>query len=221
MANNQAQFPGTVEQIEHTKNKVTEFRDSVTDGQYPSAKATKDALDKKANSADLYPVGTVYITKTADINLGELLGGTWNLIDKEFRSATRVDENAGKMFIKTSKIANYQVYALYGGHTIRLRLSFTPTVALSSDDTVEIGRLIMSELGLNGIYHSIIAISALGDGANGLVMTSINADGEVFVSDVVKSTIANQPLYINKEITCLQSKMLDSFCDKFYWERTE
>jgi hypothetical protein len=223
MANTpQSAFPGTVEQIEHTNNKVTEFTDSVTDKQYPSALLTKTALDKKANNADLYPIGTVYITRTADMDLGALFGGTWRLIDKEFKSVSVTDTaNEGLMFSKSDNISAYSVYAIYGGHTIRLRLGFTPTIALNDDSTVEIGNPNLGEFGVESLFHSIMSVPALSDGANGLVMANIDTTGAVVVNDIVKSTTANSGLYINEEITCRYDKMLDSFCDKFYWERIE
>jgi hypothetical protein len=92
---------------------------------------------------------------------------------------------------------------------------------VNDDSTVEIGNLNLGEFGVESLFHSIMSVPALSDGANGLVMANIDTTGAVVRNDIVKSTTANSGLYINEEITCRYDKMLDSFCDKFYWERIE
>ena len=140
------------------------------------------------------------------------------MIDKEFASASIIDTD-GTAFEASSNISGYEIYAIYGGHSIRLRLSFTPKAALDSDSTVDIGSFVFANMGVTGLYNSIISIPALSDGANGLVMANISNNGQVIVNDIVKSTIANQALYINENITCKCGNMLNAFCDKFYWKR--
>lgn len=172
------------------------------------------------------PIGTVWIggkdENNEPINPADLFGGEWKLIDKEFKSTSISDiANNGKLFTVSDNVTSYTVYAIYGGHSIRLRIEFTPSIALNSDDTVSIGTLSLENLGITSLYHSVISVPGLSDASNGLVMCNIDTSGSIIVNDIVKATTANKAIFINKEITSRQDSMLDSFCDKFYWERIE
>lgn len=176
--------------------------------------------DEVLTVGSAYPVGSVYCNST-NTNPADILGGTWELIDKEFKSTAYSDDGTKGAFAHdTTNISGYQVYNIYGGHTIRLRLGFTPKIAFTDDSAVNIGNFDFSKIGVSGFYHSIISVPAMSDAGNGLVMTTISNAGEITVNDVVKSTVANQMLYVNEEVTCKYDNMLDEFCDKFYWKRT-
>lgn len=185
-----------------------------------SNKAIKQYIDNKVD----YAIGSIWVGgKDQDdnpLNPADIFGGEWKLIDKEFSSTARLDtENSGKIFTKSTEISEYEHYAIYGGHTIRIRFGFKPKISFDSDDAVKIGDFIWKEIGITGLYHSLIGITALSDVSNGLVMANIDKSGTLTVNDVIKNTTADQMIYINKDITCRYDTMLDSFCDKFYWQK--
>lgn len=205
-------FNGTSSQIESTKNKLQEFSGNLKD------LSSNGYMTPTALLNALYPIGSVYITSTNN-NPANTLGGSWQLIDKEFKSQKLADTDTGTLLTKTSNTTSYDIYAIYGGHTIRFRLGFILTTAYDSDSNVDVGQLNFDELGVTGLYHSILQVPAMGDAGNGLLMGNISNSGLVYVSDRIKAS-SDGTLYINKDITVKKDEMLDSFCDKFYWKRT-
>ncbi len=210
-------------------------------GQIPS---TAENIVLKENLKRLlldieHPIGSIWIggkyeepvtdSETGDvihaagkpIKPADIFGGTWKLIDKEFKSMTYSDDGEKSAFSMSNYISAYRIAAIYGGHTIRMRFDFTPNIAFNDDSSIRIGTFNLDEIGVTGFYNTISDIPAMSDPANGLVMASISNSGAVDVNDIVKSTTANQRIYINYEITCLSEDMFDEFCDKFYWRRIE
>ena len=206
-------FNGTSSQIESTKNKLQEFSGNLKD------LSSNGYMTPTALLNALYPIGSVYITST-NSNPANTLGGSWTLVDKEFKSVKHSEADTGDRFTKTTDVSSYDLYMIYGGHTIRLRLGFKLTAGYNKDDVVNVGDLILSNIGVSGLYHSILSIPAMGDAGNGLLMGNISNSGTVYINDVVKASTAGGSLYINEEITLKKDEMLDSFCDKFYWKRT-
>lgn len=179
---------------------------------------------------DKYPVGSVWVGgKNGDtpIDPSTIFGGNWRLIDKEFASISIKDENGtGGLFAREEIVSGYELLALCSGHTIRLRLGFTPNTVFEdnyggNEISKAVGQLNLEKLGITTFYHSLVDIVAMSDASNGLLMAIINTNGLVSISDVIKSNTANQEVIISTEITCRGDDMLDSFCDKFYWQRTE
>lgn len=179
---------------------------------------------------DKYPVGSVWVGgKNGDtpIDPSTIFGGNWRLIDKEFASITIKDENGtGGLFAKEEIVTGYELLALCSGHTIRLRLGFTPNTVFEdnyggNELSKAVGQLNLEKLGITTFYHSLVDIVAMSDSSNGLLMAIINTDGLVSISDVIKSNTANKEVLISTEITCRGDDMLDGFCDKFYWQRTK
>ena len=128
----------------------------------------------------------MYISSTNE-NPSNLFGGSWQLIDKEFKSQKLSDTGTGTLLTKTSNTTSYDMYVIYGGHTIRLRLGFTLTAAYDSDSNVDVGQLNFDELGVTGFYNSILQVPAMGDAGNGLLMGNISNSGLVYVSDRIKA----------------------------------
>lgn len=197
-----------------------------------SNNAVKNKIIKQYVDKTTHPVGSVWVGgKDAEgnrINPADLFGGVWTVIDKEFISQSLVDKGTGTLFEKTDYTKSYEVWAINSGHTIRLRISFVPTVVFEDSPHIELGKINLSALGVSSLHQSLLSIVLQGDAGNGSVMASITADGVVTVIDTVKQNVTENPdstvgaaLYINEGITILQDKMLDAFCNKFYWLRTE
>lgn len=189
--------------------------------------ATAENIVLKQQLLDFeHPIGSVWVggkdESDTPLNPTDIFGGEWKLIDKEFQSKA-INDTAGNEALLTVSgyITSYDVYAIYSGHTIRLRIGFTPNIALNSDDTVAIGTLNFNNLGISSLYHSLLGVPALSDASNGLVMCNIENSGAIYVNDIVKATTADKRIYINQELTIRFNNMANSFCDKFYWERTE
>lgn len=203
----------------------------VIDGQMSdySDNAVANSVIKKYVD-DKYPVGSVWVGgKNGDtpIDPSTIFGGEWKLIDKEFASISIKDENGtGGLFAKEEIVTGYELLALCSGHTIRLRLGFTPNTVFEdnyggNELSKAVGQLNLEKLGITTFYHSLVDIVAMSDASNGLLMAIINTNGLVSISDVIKSNTANQEVIISTEITCRGDDMLDGFCDKFYWQRTK
>jgi hypothetical protein len=227
---NLAQFPGTVEQIEHTKNKITEFTNSVTDEQYPSALATKKALDKKASVTDLYPVGTVYIANSPDVSPADLFGGAWELFDKEFKSssgdidASNFELQNGTTFYLTSDTTTGFSY-VRTGHSLRLKLNLKLGADVT-DETFTFGKIKdLTSLGISGWDYNFNNAMMSCDGSNAVILSSLGRDGFLISGDVVGQNSgtakAGGIAFLDVTIPVTKDYMLDDFCDRFYWKRTE
>lgn len=185
-----------------------------------------------SDKTNAYPVGSIWVggkdSKGNKINPADLFGGSWTLIDKEFKSqAISESDNGGKMFRNSSPdfeqskpFNSYEIYAILAGHTIRFRFKGAPSFEMTSDTSYIMGTIVLSSLGITSLHHGIYSVPFMGDGGNGLIMANIEPDGTFKVNDTIKDTTAGGGLFMNEEITCKYDNMLDSFCDKFYWKRT-
>lgn len=207
---NPVQNKVVLERIEQTDQSVNENAEAIA------------ALEVNTEEANLFmamhPVGSLYWSGE-NVNPAATYGGEWELVDKEFASVAYNDDGTKGAFAMSTNVNSYQIFAIYNGHTIRVRLAFTPTVAIASDDVVQIGQFNLEKIGVNSFYHSLISIPAMSDSSNGLVMVTIGTDGSVYANDIVKSTTANKEIIINETITFKSDNMLDSACDKFCWKR--
>lgn len=165
-----------------------------------------------------YPVGSVYISNTNE-NPSSRLGGTWELIDKEFKS---YGVNNKAFFTPNSNVSSHDCWLIRAGHTIRIRLQFTTAVEIT-DAGADIGDFNYSLIGIERTNISSANIVAGTDNGNCAFLYTINhSTGNVFIGDAVgrDSLPADSSCYIDFTIPIQQNYMLDSACDKFYWKRT-
>ncbi len=168
-----------------------------------------------------YEINDVIVTNT-NVNPSERLGGTWELIDKEFKSE---NTNSNSFFdANTSNCIVNTFYITRSGHNISIRFNFDNKVALS-DSTVALGSFNFSELGITELPFSLYYVVGATDDGNGLFMTYVNySDGSTEIREVVTKTSggtipSNKSCYLLFEFATTYDRMLDSFCDKFYWKR--
>ena len=164
---------------------------------------------------DTYPVNSVYISST-NTNPATSLGGTWELIDKEFSPTT--SSNTG--FNASSDITTNSVRWSRSGHSLDFEFTFTSSAALT-DEVIILGTLDYSVMGVERLNHTLRVVGS-SDGANSLFILYINATtGEVQSVDSIGETTvaAGNSCYAFFSMNINPDFMLDSACNKFYWKR--
>lgn len=204
-----------------------ELADNPIEKGTPLNKNTFDELQKELNA---YVVGNVLITSTSE-NPSTYLGGSWELIDKEYKSTFIYGDKSNYYYNKTygnvddAPLTNNEgIDIIRTGHTItlRLRISFNDVVA--SDSNVTLGRIHFENLGclrltVSPLYPPLAFEDGTGNGAfwtieatNGSLAVVEDLRGKGFA----KGDVLN--FYVDLNIP--YPYMLDEFCDKFYWKRT-
>lgn len=167
---------------------------------------------------EIYPVGSVYCCST-NTNPASKFGGTWQLIDKGFKSYSVYTPS---MFTAGTNVVADTVYLSRGANTIRIRLSVVVNSALS-DTGMSLGTLNWDVVGITGLHAGIIEQLAYRDGANGGIVYSVfHESGEIQQVDVFDLTPlpSGSTFYLDFTFVVGYDRMLDSVCDKFYWKRT-
>lgn len=165
-----------------------------------------------------FPIGSVVVTNS-NSDPSSQLGGTWSLIDKEFKSRTR----SATVTRNTSNFSALSVTAIYEGHNITFLGTMTSSVSIG-ETNLEVLTQTLSNNGASSLPDQI-PFSGYSDGANAVLLMDIDTDGRVRTLDVVvrgTATSIASGASINWSVTCpcVYTSMVDSFCDKFYWERT-
>ena len=168
-------------------------------------------------------IGDIVITSTNE-NPASRLGGTWELIDKEFADlATNSSDNT--YFSPSSSVTFDAIYIMRTGHNLKLRLGFTNEVTLN-DSKILLGTLNYGELGVDNISFGLNNLVGATDDGNGLIQMQLNwTTGDLNSVDVVPkgtaTTIASgNYVYVLIDILVVKDLMLDEACDKFYWKKT-
>lgn len=166
-----------------------------------------------------FPVGSIYVTNT---NSEPTFGGTWNLEHQEF--AYKYLENTGWFSYNTDNVTAGNHYAIIQGDVIKMRIDFKP-LAEWDDSTYEIGTIDLAQIGATGLTitnHSL----ALSDGGQGACYCQTNAaTGIISCVDTIgvdgaDMIAANQTFYLDIIFNVIDSRKIDSFCDRFFWKRT-
>lgn len=177
------------------------------------------ALNKKIESNELlnllFPVGSCYMTKN---NVAPTIGGTWELIDKNF---TPLNSNDSSFFTSNStNVTSYAIAVVRGGKSIRVRLNINNKVALT-DDTIELGTLNFAKIGIER-SHVQLQMTGYTDGGNSAPIAYLTTAGVVNSLDSIglDSIAAGNSIYYDFTIPIRQIYMLDNFCNQFTWKRT-
>lgn len=165
-----------------------------------------------------YPIGSVLMTNTND-DPSSYLSGTWSLIDKQFESRTR----SASVSRNTTNFSALSVTAIYEGHNITFVGSMTSSVSIG-ETNLEVLTQTLSDNGASALPEQI-PFSGYSDGANAIVLMDIDTAGRVRTLDVVvrgtgTSIASGSVVTWSVTCPCVYTAMQDSFCDKFYWERT-
>ena len=161
-------------------------------------------------------IGDVVITSTNE-NPSSRLGGTWELIDKEFKSTNSTNNGFNPNSTNVSSTA--PLHFNRSGHEIYMLFAFRNNVSLT-DASIDLGDFDFQELGITQ-FPSDIRISGYTDGGNAIIMFYITEEGSLSSIDVIEANIpVDSACYFSITIVMPKDNMLDSACDKFYWERT-
>lgn len=169
------------------------------------------------NGEPIYKIGDVVITSTNENPSGRL-GGTWELIDKEFKSYASSSSNFFNADSTNCELDS--CYYTRAGHLIQIRLNYTNKASLG-DTNLVLGTFDFDELGVTSFPYSLYNLIGATDGGNALLTTYINyATGVLTHAESTSAVSANNSCYLLFEVALTYNRMLDSSCDKFYWERT-
>ena len=183
-----------------------------------NAGSTWSAWEKICGINEIYPVGSVYISST-NTNPASKFGGTWSLIDKGFESR---HELVASGFTPATNITAGDTYVDRGGNTLRVRQDITINTALS-DTGADLGTFVWSKIGITNLAMSINDAMTYRDGANGGIVWSLWSSGKVEQIDILDNTTiaSGNKFFLEFTFVVDSSRMIDSFCDKFYWKRTD
>lgn len=188
--------------------------------------ATWSEWQKTAYIEELHPVGSVYCNST-NTNPSTNLGGTWSLIGKGFKETFSTDKSIFTPYKNpednTSNVTLVSSYIVRNDSSIRIRLDISTTDTMT-DTTKPLGTLNFNKIGITGLDTGYIGQATFSDGANGGIMWNLIYDtGELSQVDVISTggLKSDSTFYIDLNILTRSAKMIDSFCDKFYWKRTE
>ena len=211
----------TIDNIELKTNKVIGELPSNTwtDAQYPSAKTLYNTYTGLRSMS--HPIGSVLIM-TTNVDPTNTVGGTWELMDKGFKSYSDFVDN-GIIFTPAVGITPTAIYMARGEKTIRIRISLAANTTLT-DAGLDLGMLNFDKIGISNLHSSFInQVTYQDDIATGGIVYSVLADsGLVKQTDVfgVTSIGANANFSLDFTFVVHHDHMLDGACDKFYWKRT-
>lgn len=166
----------------------------------------------------LYPINSIY-TSIDNNSPANRLGGTWQLIDKEFSSVAK--DGTTEYFTPANNVEVVSVFWSRGSHSISIRLGLKIKTELD-DDTVTLGSFDWSKFGVDGLHFGWNAVAAYSDAANGGIMCNIawdtGATSQIEVIDTDKIAAGNT-FYFDLHLTFSYLRMLDEACNKFVWKR--
>lgn len=169
-----------------------------------------------------YKVGDIIITST---NVGEdtmaaRFGGTWSLVDKEFKARGGNQENSNWFTRNTTNCSEFEGYWYRVGHTITFDFRFKNKVQLK-DDPIEIGEVNKDVLGMADNFYFTTHASGWTDAGNCHLMAQLDAGGTFKIVDITPDSYVATGCtnYVSLSIVAAGPRKLDSECNKFYWQR--
>jgi hypothetical protein len=227
-----AQLNVTADKIQLTTNMITSAAEASewdTDAKYPSAAAVKNAIVASAGAAvcDIAnAVGSVVIT-SINTNPGDTLGGTWELIDKEYKNEF-VHVSSQYWYIDYGVLkASASGLITRADHTICLKLRLTTTTPITSSANLGTIRRDLSGVTSNGSFSfsneggTAYAIDPATN-TGYVVQYMLRGDGAISIEHIYggQSLPTGTVINIHTIVPMDTEDMADAYCDKFYWKRT-
>lgn len=185
--------------------------------------ANEDRTNKQNVFLYTHPVGSTYISNT-NTNPATIYGGTWELVDKEFKSRHGGGSSNSMFTRNTTNTSAHSFWYTTAGHTVTVEIQVTPKV-IFNDSQLEWGNIDLSQLGITQFSHTGYDYG-WSDGGQGIAMVGIRTNGQVNSYDVLTKTSGGSIPAGSEELKVVHTQaipyyyMLDSACDKFYWKRT-
>lgn len=173
-------------------------------------------------TSTLYPIGSVYVMST-NTNPSTFLGGSWSLIDKEFKAQNISEISLGTSQRNTTNCSEATVSGTLSGHNILIICNFTSKVTVG-DTTLEMFTIPPDSFGVDAF--STQRITFMSDGGDALMQMNLAAAGVLSTLDVgnpytsTHSVSARSFSQFRVNLFTSYTNMLDSFCNKFYFKRT-
>ena len=193
----------------------------------PAAGLTADKwyeLVSTKNRYQIFPVGHCIITSTNTNPSSALGGGTWELIDKHFQTLQLSGTNV--INYNSTNVSSYDTpYAIRSGHTITLKLDWNLASDSVDDQTIEVGTLNLSALGISSVGPASVRFMVSGDAPNGACICIMTTAGVISVQDTIVADGADAMTTDGTvggtlTLNVISSRMLDSACNQFIWKRT-
>ena len=243
-----AKLDFTANEIQSTINMLTTadgaaaVADNWTDSKYPSANAVVAKITEMTSGKIEYPIGSVIITGPnpasstgAPIDPNGKIEGKWTLVDKSFKYGITDIGPPNSFSPSESGISISGETAIRTDHSLLIKLgvaSANDITISTSQSSVLLVSLDLPRLGVNQLSSAstrgiAFASSTNASAAGAAVCYDIQTNGKVYLNDVVNSGSStltlkkNMYMYINAIIPINHTDMINSFCDKFYWKRTE
>lgn len=215
----------TLENLERKSNKVvgTTPHAEWTDDQYPSAKTLYNTYNKLLDIT--HPVGSLLTTST-NVNPAETVGGTWELVDKAFKTKAFSVNETNWLNAAGVSFATNGVYVTLIDHTVSMRLHLKNTAQLTdTTNNAIVGKLAISACGASRLEYAVFGLTTICDSGNSTIGYNIDSDGTISISDIINIDASHNlaignDFYLNLSQPIRADYMLDDFCDKFYWKRT-
>lgn len=206
----------TVDNLEWKSNKIisasTTSPDEWTDAQYPSAKTLLNIA---------HPIGSIFTTST-NTNPSTTLGGTWELVDKAYKGSFMYINAAD--WTATNATLHETSNVLLIDHIINLRIYVNLTTAAAETDMV-LGKINLPSYGITSLSSAVYRQPAVSESGNCTACYTLNSDGTITLNDVLNvngthTAAVGSDFIVNVVFPVGYDRMLDTFCDKFYWKRT-
>ena len=183
------------------------------------ASTAKEAI----TNLGVYPVGSVYIAST-NSNPANTFGGTWELVDKKLRSMSlsASSTNPQDWFVPSDNTSDYEVRVAIHGDSITFELDLKSKNAVATETDVLFGTFNFAKLGIDGLNVTQRCIAYSDDGNTYVMVALSSSTGEFKAYDFRPSGLsASNSFKVTFCVTANMDKMLDDYCNKFYWKRTK
>lgn len=174
-------------------------------------------------TVDMFPVGSVFVTATNE-SPASRLGGTWELVDKYLKRTYYSSNEDADIITLGSSTSSASVTITVDGHSVIIKCYATFTGAFLETNRTALA-INYENIGMTRITEAVIGHGGSDDGNAVVIGTLAYTSGNVVYAQAVtvdgSSIPANTEVHLTFNAYTGMNYILDDFCDKFYWKRTE